>query len=57
MAEKLVYDQGIDYPWILGSLSEKNITTIHIVIRRPGGLAGGKTPDRGNQTGGKEPEA
>ena len=49
VAEKLVYDQGIDSPWILASLSDKNITVICDVIRRCGELVGSKTPDRENQ--------
>ena len=49
VAEKLVYDQGVDSPWILANLSDKNITVICDVIRRPGGLVGGKMPDRGNE--------
>ena len=47
--EKLVYDQRIDSPQILASLSDEDITIIWDVIRRPGGLVGNKMPDRGNQ--------
>ena len=39
VALKLMEDQGIDSPWILSSLSDKDMTTICNVIRRPGGAA------------------
>ena len=49
VAQKLMDDQGIGSIRILASLSDKNITVFCDVIRRPGGLVGGKMPDRGNQ--------
>ena len=49
MVQKLVDDQGIDFPWTLTSLSGKDITAICNVIRKPGGMVSGKMPDRGNQ--------
>ena len=49
VAQKLVYDQGIDSPQTLASLSDENITMICDVIRWPGGLVSSTTPVRGNQ--------
>ena len=49
VAMKLVDDQGIDFPWTLASLSDKDIAAICNVIRRPHGLVSGKMPDRGDQ--------
>ena len=48
MVVKLVDKQGIDSPWTLASLSEKDITDICDVIRRPGDLMSEKTLDREN---------
>ena len=48
MAQKLVDDHGIDSPWTLASLSDKDITTICDLIRRPGGLVSHKTSVREN---------
>ena len=49
VAQKLVDDQRIDSPWTLANLSDNNITKICDVIRKPGGLVGRRTPNRGNQ--------
>ena len=49
VAQKLVDDQEIDSSKTLTSLSDEDITAICDVIRRPGGLVGNKTPDRGNK--------
>ena len=49
MTQKLVEDQGIDSPWTLVSLFDEVISAISEVIRSPGGLVGGRTPDRENQ--------
>ena len=48
VAQKLVYDQGIDSPWTIASLSDEDITVIWDVIRRPGSLVGSKVPHRVN---------
>ena len=48
VARKLKEDQGVDSPWTLASLSDKDIATIYDVICRFNGLVSGKTPDRGN---------
>ena len=50
VAMKLVDDQGIDSPWTLASISDKDITTICNMSQRPGGFASsGKMLDRENQ--------
>ena len=49
VSDMLVYDQEIYSPLILASLSNEEIIMIYDVIRRPGGLVGHKTLDRGNQ--------
>ena len=46
---KLVDNKEIDSPWTLAIQCDEDIVTFCDVIRRPGGLVSGKTPDRGNQ--------
>ena len=45
---KPVDDKGIDSPWTLASLSDKDITAICNMINRPSGLVSGKTLGRDN---------
>ena len=45
----LVDDQGIDCPWNLAILSDKDIAAIHNVIRMFCGLVSRKTSDMGDQ--------
>ena len=46
---KLVNDKGINSLWAQAYLSDEDIIMICNLIKRPGGLVGGKTLDRGNQ--------
>ena len=48
VAQKLMEGHWIDFPWMLASLFNEDITAIY-VIRRPCGLVGGRMPNRGNQ--------
>ena len=58
VAMMLVDDQKIDSPRTLASLSNKDINSIHNLIRRPDGLVSGKMPDMANFCPGcKEPQA
>ena len=50
MAQKLLEYKGINSPQTLESLSDEDIIVICDVIGRPGGLVGGRMPDRGNQS-------
>ena len=59
MAQKLVENKGMNSPWTLASLSDKDITATYEVIKKPGGLMGKRTTDRRNQISfacGKEPQ-
>ena len=47
VAQKLVYDQGIDSPRAIAILSGEGITVICDVIRRLGGLVAGKMLEKG----------
>ena len=49
VVEKHVVDQGIDFPCTLASLSDKDISEICDVIRRPGGIVTRSITDRGSQ--------
>ena len=49
VAMKIVDDQGKDSPWTLTILSDEDIVAICDMIRRPGDIVSGKTPDRRNQ--------
>ena len=45
VAQKLVEDQGIDFPQTLASLSNESVSAIYKVIRRLGGSVSGKKSD------------
>ena len=49
VAQKLLENQGIYSPWTLASLFNEDTTVICDIIRRPGGMMGRRTQDRGNQ--------